>query len=667
MNDSGQKGEGKQKVNEIKTFPVPFPLGEKQANLTIKTNTPAKPSKEQIINQAFKFHSQGNISEAVKLYQYFINQGFKDHRAFSNYGVIFKNLGKLQEAELSTRKAIELNPNLAEAHSNLGNILSDLGNLKDAELSTRKAIELNPDYAEAHSNLGNILRDLGNLKDAELSTRKAIELNPNLAEAHSNLGNILSDLGKLQDAELSTRKAIELNPDYAEAHSNLGNILRDLGNLKDAELSTRKAIELNPNLAEAHSNLGNILSDLGKLQDAELSTRKAIELNPDYAEAHSNLGNILRDLGSLQEAELSTRKAIKLNPDYAMAHNNLGTILNDLGNLKDAELSTRKAIELNPDYAEAHSNLGTILNDLGKLEALILLSKSIPETNSFNQGYNLITTLEITIANLLRGDFSATYLNINKTNELINQGLLDMIKKKENRKNTLNYSRLIASLYPLLKKEHNNPNSSKIPHIGESHCLSFAHQTLSISSQLKQIQPVLIKGGKAWHFANNNNNQWKDSLTQQIKNHNYSDEIFISFGEIDCRKDEGILNYAIKNDKDISEVCKKTIKGYMGYMEQVLSPTYSKKYYFGIPAPTRKQELLDDLDLKRIEMIKIYNSLLKQEVLGRGSYFLDVYKLTSNENGENNNFHMCDKVHLSPKCLSILFKNHLYEPNSVIQ
>ena len=63
------------KVSEITTFPVPFALEEKKENITITTSTPPKPSREQIINQAFKFHSQGNISEAAKYYQYFINQG----------------------------------------------------------------------------------------------------------------------------------------------------------------------------------------------------------------------------------------------------------------------------------------------------------------------------------------------------------------------------------------------------------------------------------------------------------------------------------------------------------------------------------------------------------------------------------------------------------------
>ena len=98
-------------------------------------------SEEQIINQAFKFHSQGNIPEAAKYYQLFINQGFQDYRVFSNFGVILKELGKLQEAEKCQRKAIELKPDCAEAHCNLGNVFKDLGKLQEAELSIRKRLK----------------------------------------------------------------------------------------------------------------------------------------------------------------------------------------------------------------------------------------------------------------------------------------------------------------------------------------------------------------------------------------------------------------------------------------------------------------------------------------------------------------------------------------------
>ncbi|ABM76527.1 Hypothetical protein NATL1_19711 [Prochlorococcus marinus str. NATL1A] len=433
------KDQGKNNIPQVQTFTVPFALGETKENISISSNNRSKPSKEQIINQAIKFQLKGNISEAAKYYQYFINKGFKDHRVFSNYGVILKDLGKLKEAELSYRKAIEIKPDYANAHYNLGNILRDLGQLKEAEISLRKAIEIKPDYAVAHSNLGNVLRDLGKSKEAGLSLRKAIELNPDLAEAYSNLGNVLRDLEKLKEAELSTRKAIEIKPDYAVAHYNLGTILIDLDKLKEAELSLRKAIELNPDLAEAYSNLGNVLRDLGKLKEAELSTRKAIEIKPDYAEAHSNLGGILSNLGKLKEAEISSRKAIEIKPDYGVAYSNLGTILKDIGKSQEAFDSYLKALDINPTDYDIYTSISIFLRDadISQLDKLkikeilnIMLERNDVSHQELFKPFNFLYSNEITI-NLAKLDSdSASDLFLN--DKLIINALKKIVFKDPN-------------------------------------------------------------------------------------------------------------------------------------------------------------------------------------------------------------------------------------------
>ena len=129
MEKSDKQEQRKNKFTDLKIFNVPFDLREIKENMSINTNS-SNLSKEQIINQAFKFHSQGNISEAAKYYQHLIDQGSKDHRIFSNYGVILKDLGNLKEAELSTRKAIEIKPDLANTHYNLGIILKDIAKLQ---------------------------------------------------------------------------------------------------------------------------------------------------------------------------------------------------------------------------------------------------------------------------------------------------------------------------------------------------------------------------------------------------------------------------------------------------------------------------------------------------------------------------------------------------------
>ena len=79
-----------------------FVLEAIKENLSMFTNITKETSKEDLINQAYKFYSQGNN----------------------------------KEAELSIRKAIELNPDFAKAHHNLGNTLKEHGKLQEAELST---------------------------------------------------------------------------------------------------------------------------------------------------------------------------------------------------------------------------------------------------------------------------------------------------------------------------------------------------------------------------------------------------------------------------------------------------------------------------------------------------------------------------------------------------
>ncbi len=279
MEATGKNEQKNHQFIEVKTFPIPFALKEIKDNISISTNTPNKSSKNQIFNQAFKFHSEGNLLEAAKYYRKLIDQGFNDDKVFCNYGSILRNLGNLKEAELFQRKAIELNPKEAIAYSNLGNILRELGQLHEAKIMARKAIKLRPNFADAHSNLGYILRELGQLQEAEIMARKAIKLKPDFANAHCNLGTILKDLGNLKEAELSQRKAIELNPNEEMAYSNLGNILRELGQLQEAEIMLRKAIKLKPHFADAYLNLsliellkGNYKSGLINYDFRDLST-----------------------------------------------------------------------------------------------------------------------------------------------------------------------------------------------------------------------------------------------------------------------------------------------------------------------------------------------------------------------------------------------------------
>ena len=129
---------------------------EKKNLKNIEKKLQSNLSKDEIIKKAFQYHLQGNIAEASKYYQFFINQGFKDHRIFLNSGEILKDLGRLKEAEIWMRRAISLKPDYAIAHNNLGNILRAKNKLKEAESCYCKAIALDPDFTKAYYNLSTL-------------------------------------------------------------------------------------------------------------------------------------------------------------------------------------------------------------------------------------------------------------------------------------------------------------------------------------------------------------------------------------------------------------------------------------------------------------------------------------------------------------------------------
>ncbi|WP_269605962.1 tetratricopeptide repeat protein [Prochlorococcus marinus] len=258
MDGFAKKVSSTKQIDTITTYPVPFSLDRISGNITIYTNSFSKLSKEKIISQAFKFHAEANIKEAIKYYQYFIDQGFSDPRVFSNYAIILKDLGNLAKAEHLLRKSIKINPNLVETHSNLGIVLRDLSKLEEAEISLKNAIKLQPNNKEIHNILGLILKDSDQLKAAEISLRLALKLQPDYADALINLGGVLLCLDDLRAAESVTRKAIELVPNDPGPHLNLSNILKQLGRIDEAEISARKAISLKPDYFNAYFNLSLI-------------------------------------------------------------------------------------------------------------------------------------------------------------------------------------------------------------------------------------------------------------------------------------------------------------------------------------------------------------------------------------------------------------------------
>ena len=123
--------------------------------------------------------------------------------------------GRVDEAEAQLEKALQIEPNDAEAHSNLGNVLHKKKRLAEAIAQYQRALELQPTFAVAHHNLANVLLEQGRVDEAVAHYQRALELQPDFLAARNNLGQVLLQLGRADEAQAQLTRALALRPDFA--------------------------------------------------------------------------------------------------------------------------------------------------------------------------------------------------------------------------------------------------------------------------------------------------------------------------------------------------------------------------------------------------------------------------------------------------------------------
>jgi protein O-mannosyl-transferase len=103
-------------------------------------------------NLGSAYYSMGNLEEAEKEYTECAKLGPLHPIIHNNLGLIYVRRELLKEAEVEFRKALE-NPIFYDALVNLGQLYYRTGREREAEPLWKRAVEVNPNYAEAYSHL----------------------------------------------------------------------------------------------------------------------------------------------------------------------------------------------------------------------------------------------------------------------------------------------------------------------------------------------------------------------------------------------------------------------------------------------------------------------------------------------------------------------------------
>jgi len=152
----------------------------------------------------------------------------------------------------------------------------------------RKALELNPDNAEAHHKLGFLLYNVkGAAQQGLAHLSKALALAPRNARVQYDMGMAVLHQRQFDRAARHLSEAVRLEPDgidkqysAAQMHFQLGRAHLLAGRPKPAIAPLSKAITADPNHARAYYQLALALADQRQTDQALQHYNRAIELEP---------------------------------------------------------------------------------------------------------------------------------------------------------------------------------------------------------------------------------------------------------------------------------------------------------------------------------------------------------------------------------------------------
>jgi len=239
----------------------------------------------------------------------------------------------MQKAEVYFQQAIDKDPSYGAAYSGLADCNSGLTwhgftspseTLPRAHAAALKAIEIDPQSAEAHASLGLVLDHEWDWSGAETEFKRALQLDRRYANAHHWYGDNLSIRGRHDEALLEARKASDLDPLNLMIDTWLGLRYYLARNYESAIEQGRNTVDLDPNFAASHLLLGEAYVQKGFREKGLAELKSAVSLSGNNPLYLAQVAGAYASMGRRTEArqivdQLQTTSASRYVSPYGLA------------------------------------------------------------------------------------------------------------------------------------------------------------------------------------------------------------------------------------------------------------------------------------------------------------------------------------------------------------
>ena len=235
-------------------------------------------------------------------------------------------------------QALRIDPEFALAYCGLADNYAYMGSVvmpereaiaKEKEFA-QKALELDPELAEAHMSFALVLVADYDWRNGLKEFDRALELNPNLAFAYELQAWTVNGLGRFDEAIAKTRKAVELDPLNPFFQMSLSFYQYWARQYDDAIAQARKTLAMDPNSAISHVLLGLSFLKKGDTNGAIAELQKSKTPDPG-AWYQGYLGYAYAISGDRAKAEQALRELEQLAKRQYVSPTAFATIYLGLG------------------------------------------------------------------------------------------------------------------------------------------------------------------------------------------------------------------------------------------------------------------------------------------------------------------------------------------------
>jgi TolB-like protein/Tfp pilus assembly protein PilF len=278
--------------------------GEERARLVAARHVSPEVYESYLKGQFAKSNSKAEVEERIANFEEAIRKDATFAPAYVALAAEYDRLGAVfvgarpdetrPKVISAARKALELDPGVAEAHVLLASVQQKQWEWAEAEAEYKRALELNPNDSAAHLGLASWLMCQGRMEEALDWSRRARELDP-LGVSGNNTGWILFHARRYDEAIHELRSVLAVRPDEAGALWFLGFALIGNGQPREAIVVLEKVVSISDRSPGAIGVLVRAYAHAGRRSDAlrlleELKRRQQASYVPPAAFVNAYLG-----------------------------------------------------------------------------------------------------------------------------------------------------------------------------------------------------------------------------------------------------------------------------------------------------------------------------------------------------------------------------------------